>query len=314
MKTLKRCARCGKCLPSCPSFLATGRETFSPRGRVALLEAGLLPPEEAFSCLLCGACEAVCPNELPILKHLLEARGKKSTPYAPLLPPLLRRLRGKEQDEPLSQEGEVVFFLGCAERALYHDAAKSFLALFPSEEKVILARGADCCGLPYLAAGDLEGFFKAAARNQKAFSRAGKVLTLCASCLFTFKKLYPLLGGPEIEAEDAISFLHRRGDLRLKARRNEIFFQVPCHLRHLKVPPYWRELGLSYYEGCCGQAGLYAFKFPREAQKISFPLKKAFLVSGARVLTTNCSGCFFRLRRLFPREEVRPLVSYLEAG
>ena len=310
MKTLKHCARCGKCLPSCPSFLATGRETLSPRGRVALLEAGLLPPEETFSCLLCGACEAVCPNEVPLLRHLLEVRVKKRTPYASLLPPLLKRLRGDEEDDS-PEEGEVVFFLGCMEWALYPYAVKALLALFPRGEKVILARGAHCCGLPYLAAGDLKGFLEAAARNQKAFSRARKVLTLCASCLFTFKKLYPLLGGPEIAAEDAISFLHRKGNLRLKTGGEEIFFQVPCHLRHLEVFPYWRELGLISYEGCCGQAGLYALKFPREAERIAFPLKKAFLSSGARVLATSCSGCFFRLRRLFPHQEVRPLVSYL---
>ncbi|MEZ4216954.1 MAG: (Fe-S)-binding protein [Myxococcota bacterium] len=67
-KTLD-CVHCGLCLTACPTYLATGRETSSPRGRVYLMRgavegrvplAGLLE-EEAFLCLGCRACETACP-------------------------------------------------------------------------------------------------------------------------------------------------------------------------------------------------------------------------------------------------------------
>ena len=65
-----QCMRCGFCLPTCPTFVLTGRERSSPRGRVALARAvaeGKLPfgeamKEEAYFCLDCRACTTACPS------------------------------------------------------------------------------------------------------------------------------------------------------------------------------------------------------------------------------------------------------------
>jgi len=63
------CVHCGLCLSSCPTYLVTGRETSSPRGRVYLMRAvaegrsqlGSLLAEESRLCLGCRACETACP-------------------------------------------------------------------------------------------------------------------------------------------------------------------------------------------------------------------------------------------------------------
>ncbi|HEX8371401.1 MAG TPA: (Fe-S)-binding protein [Chthoniobacterales bacterium] len=66
---LQQCMHCGMCLPTCPTYDATGQERNSPRGRISLMRAiadGKLDATKAFGeemyfCLGCLACETACP-------------------------------------------------------------------------------------------------------------------------------------------------------------------------------------------------------------------------------------------------------------
>jgi glycolate oxidase iron-sulfur subunit len=65
-----QCMRCGFCLPTCPTYVLTGRERSSPRGRVALAKAvadeqldfTTALKEESYFCLDCRACSTACPS------------------------------------------------------------------------------------------------------------------------------------------------------------------------------------------------------------------------------------------------------------
>ena len=77
-----QCSRCGYCEQACPTYVATGRESKSGRGRNQvvrlLLEGRLRDPEaaeEALStCLLCGACTTACYAHVPTADLVLEGR------------------------------------------------------------------------------------------------------------------------------------------------------------------------------------------------------------------------------------------------
>jgi glycolate oxidase iron-sulfur subunit len=66
---LQQCMHCGLCLPTCPTYLETGKERNSPRGRISLMCAvadGELETTKGFAdemsyCLGCLACTSACP-------------------------------------------------------------------------------------------------------------------------------------------------------------------------------------------------------------------------------------------------------------
>ena len=76
------CVHCGLCLSSCPTYLETGNENDSPRGRIYLMRAiqsGKLgvdaePVKHVDLCLGCRACETACPSGVQYGTLLEETR------------------------------------------------------------------------------------------------------------------------------------------------------------------------------------------------------------------------------------------------
>jgi glycolate oxidase iron-sulfur subunit len=81
---LSQCVHCGLCLQNCPTYLQTGYEAESPRGRIHLIQAleeGRLEPDAAYRehielCLVCRNCESVCPSGVPFGRIMEAGRAQ----------------------------------------------------------------------------------------------------------------------------------------------------------------------------------------------------------------------------------------------
>jgi glycolate oxidase iron-sulfur subunit len=94
---LDSCVHCGFCLQACPTFLATGDEADSPRGRIELMRAlegaELAPDDPSLAlhldrCLGCRGCEPVCPSGVRYGRGLEAARALMAERRG--VPPLAR--------------------------------------------------------------------------------------------------------------------------------------------------------------------------------------------------------------------------------
>jgi glycolate oxidase iron-sulfur subunit len=79
---LQKCIHGGLCLQACPSYLATGQEAESPRGRIYLMRqahegrlrwAQTQPHIDA--CMGCLGCQTACPSGVPYAKLIESARA-----------------------------------------------------------------------------------------------------------------------------------------------------------------------------------------------------------------------------------------------
>jgi len=81
---IQDCVHCGFCLSACPTYLETGNELDSPRGRIYLMKSaieGKIPMGGSLvkhldMCLGCIACEPACPSGVQYSKLIESARSQ----------------------------------------------------------------------------------------------------------------------------------------------------------------------------------------------------------------------------------------------
>ncbi|MCS7272880.1 MAG: (Fe-S)-binding protein [Fimbriimonadales bacterium] len=83
LRDLQTCTHCGLCLQACPTYVATGQEAESPRGRIYLLrqvQSGRIGWMQARphidACMGCLGCQTACPSGVPYAKIIEAARAE----------------------------------------------------------------------------------------------------------------------------------------------------------------------------------------------------------------------------------------------
>ncbi|MDW8106445.1 MAG: (Fe-S)-binding protein, partial [Armatimonadota bacterium] len=97
-RDLQTCTHCGLCLQACPTYVATGQEAESPRGRIYLMrqvQVGRIEWAQARphidACMGCLGCQTACPSGVPYAKIIEAARAEIEAHARPRWQRLIRK-------------------------------------------------------------------------------------------------------------------------------------------------------------------------------------------------------------------------------
>ena len=243
------------------------------------------------------------------------------------LPRFARRLL-RERHRPLTEEGgatttndSVAYFHGCAANYFQDGVGDAVIRLLQRTGARVTLPAQRCSGTPIQTYGHRELARKYAGMNLDSLSRAGTVVTGCASCTFALKDyavLFPDDPARQRQARDLsrrvrhiseylADYQAAHGPLPLAASGPErtVTYHSSCHLRAAGVSAPPRDLlrqlpGARFVEmadadRCAGGAGTFLVKNAEQSQQIFCRKAAAVERSGASVVATSCPACMMQL-------------------
>jgi Fe-S oxidoreductase len=251
-----RCAMCADmCKYSCPTYLATGRETLSPQKMARLIvydERGLLEDEKSFLNLMfqsamCGACRKHCIYDDYDLRKFIHGARVKAFSSGVVPQDVKKRLEtfrsfgnpNGERELIDRGTGDTGYFISCSSckdenllRATEKMLSKSGLAVRR------FGGGDMCCGAPLYYAGDMEGFRQASLKMKAEIEarQVRRIVVDCPTCIKMMTETYREVGVElDVEIMHTVQFIEsllKQGKLRSKKENRAVTFHDPCILSY----------------------------------------------------------------------------------
>jgi len=354
-KNLAKCEECKTCSGYCTvasSF--EGVETWSSKGRILTVK-GLQDEELALSrkvvdilytCTECGLCFAQCFKDLEFNEAILATR--RQIAEKGLVPEVFRETAKNIVEigdpsavsverrlswmkdlsfQPSPRKAEVLYWVGCMVADRTPKTAKAFWKILnhANVNFTTLGEKEGCCGYLLLTTGLWDEAKKAAKETLSKIEKTGieTLVTPCAGCYYTFRKLYPEILDVSLPCEILHSSLFienliKNGKLELKSSNLRVSYHDPCSLgRHggvfdaprnvLKAIPRLTlvdmPLNRQLARCCGGGGGLWSFNNKVSMDSAYLRLKDLQPLK-VDTLTTACPLCQMNLRYTSVRKSV----------
>ena len=236
-----------------------------------------------------------------------------------------------KKHEPLDgagKAGTVAIFATCLGDYNFPRIAAASVKILERNGFKVERPAQECCGLPNLDGGDIDGAKAKAKRNVAAllpFVEKGQPIVVPGpSCSYTIKKEWPeLLGTPEAKKVAAATFeimefmerLRREKtlDKNFETGLGKVAYHAACHLRAQKIgTPGARILGLApdteveIVEKCSAVDGTWGMKAQNYemGRKYAQKLKRGIENVEPKLVVTDCP---LSARRILQENEIEPL-------
>ena len=334
-KELNKCSNCGLCESVCPIFKLNKNDCAVSKGKFIMLQ-GVTRGELKLSkninryldmCLKCGKCAKYCPSGIDAVQIFNTAKWEymKNTLRGKIVKMLssfihIRTTRKFYSSFP-TQNDKIIYFRGCVNNIL-PNTDKYLRKIFKNVPLNIVTPDFECCGLPYLSEGNMEGFVKAAQHNAKLLKgNYTYLVTDCASCedtVLNYHKYIKNFGIPEKKSKNWGDIIAEK-DLKFKFKTPvKVTFHKPCHL---KDDSFFEKIinncenveyvKMNDYDECCGCAGSFILKNRGLSKELSHRKAENIDATDADYVITTCPACILGLKQGKPKAKVLSLLEFL---
>ena len=236
---------------------------------------------------------------------------------------------------------KVGFFVGCMIDKIYPNIGHAVLsALKHNGVGVLVPDEQGCCGIPALSSGDLKSFQKLVRYNLDRFPPGDFdcLVTACATCTSTIKKLWPMFADDLSEAErsrmnelaektmDISQFLVEKTGVVTAASSSEgekalLSYHDPCHLKKslgiaaqpraiLRANSRYVFKEMNEADRCCGCGGSFNLQYYGISASIGKRKRDSIVESGCSTVATSCPACMLQISDMLSQAGERIQVKH----
>lgn len=354
---LNSCILCGSCAASCPSgvkaldiflkarIILTEYLGLSPAKK--LIFRGLLTRPKLFNTLVGLAATFQGLVTKPVNDMLGASCGRFDLPglagrhIAPLSHTPFLAASGA-LDTPKGKSGlKVAFFPGCVVDKVFPRVGQATLKILRHHGVgVFMPKVQACCGIPALSSGDRQTYVNLMGASLALFGPDAPafdyLITPCATCASTIKKIWPSLSGSAPKAvKDAIealaaktmdvtAFLSDKVGLtppEANGAALPVTCHDPCHLKKslgvsaqprtvLRMNPGYRVVEMADADACCGSGGSFTLQHYELSKRVGGRKLDNILATGASIVAAPCPACMLQLTDMLSQAGARVLVKH----
>jgi glycolate oxidase iron-sulfur subunit len=354
---LMRCLLCGSCSANCPSgvkvldifikarAILTGYMGLHPLKKAIF--RGMLVRPEFFDSLMEWGSRLQRIFVKPVDDLLGTSCGRLLSPlgdrHFKALAPTAFHQMVKPMNTIAGASGlKVAFFVGCVIDKVFPNIGEAVMRTMEHHGVgVYLPEDLACCGIPALSSGDTVAFDRLVRHNLRRFAEQpfDILITACATCTSTIKKLWPLMAEElSPEAQDQVAAIAaktmevsqflvdkvgvRQVDLKSDDKKVLLTYHDPCHLKKslgvasqprslLQANPKYRFKEMVEADRCCGMGGSFNLQHYDISAAIGKRKRDNIVQSECEVVATSCPACMLQMTDMLSQAGDRVQVKHV---
>jgi len=230
------------------------------------------------------------------------------------------------------------YYTGCFANYYDPEVARALVTVLERNGVEVLLPGQKCCGMPMMAAKNMNGARGNARYNIASLSavveKGYDIVTSCPSCSLMIKREYlSLFDSAEARlvaehlyyVDEYLMLISGQGGLDTKLREisASVFYHVPCHLKAQHLAEGSLQLlhlipGLSIEQVnavCCGMGGYHGYKRAHSplSREIGTKLFQEIDSTQADIIVTGCAACKLQIEAGTGARAIHPVILLQEA-